>query len=81
MLALVIIFTVAVFGQSCQKNKEFATCAQKAELAVAGCNSNVTNVPTASYYTCLCTGSQMRMQCYSLCPDDTQLQIQYQSQQ
>lgn len=67
--------------QLCSKAAEYSNCALNATLQVAACNQNVDSNPDSKYYTCLCDGYQTTLKCYSLCPDDPQLQLQFRTQQ
>lgn len=66
--------------QLCNKITEYSSCSTKASQDISSCNGQVTSVPDASYYTCLCKGHQSLLQCYSICPDDPQMQLQLVSQ-
>jgi hypothetical protein len=66
--------------QLCSKATEYSNCALNATLQVAACNQNVDSNPDSQYYTCLCEGYQATLRCYSLCPDDPQLQLQFRTQ-
>ena len=66
--------------QLCAKAAEYSNCALNATLQVAACNQNVDRNPDSKYYTCLCDGYQTTLRCYSLCPDDPQLQLQFRTQ-
>ncbi|KAJ8328357.1 hypothetical protein QVD99_000864 [Batrachochytrium dendrobatidis] len=60
----------------CSKPAEYSACTTTAGLAIAACNGKVVSVPDLVYYQCLCTGNQQLQQCYTVCPDDPQLQLQ-----
>ncbi|KAJ1341086.1 hypothetical protein BSLG_004327 [Batrachochytrium salamandrivorans] len=60
----------------CAKATDYSACTNTASLAIAACNGKVVSVPDKAYYVCLCEGNQQLQQCYSVCPDDPQLQLQ-----
>lgn len=81
---LILIFSKLLIAQQtpqlCSKVIEYSNCALNATLQVAACNQNVDSNPDSQYYTCLCDGYQATLRCYSLCPDDPQLQLQFRTQ-
>ena len=78
--ALLKIVSSQQLPQLCSKTVEYSNCALNATLQVASCNQKVKSNPDAKYYDCLCEGYQSTLVCYSLCPDDPQLQLQFRSQ-
>ena len=83
ILSLLCFFKVLIAQQTpqlCAKAAEYSNCALNATLQVAACNQNVDSNPDSKYYTCLCDGYQTTLRCYSLCPDDPQLQLQFRTQ-
>ena len=87
VLCLVVVASPLVTAQPsapppfCSKMVEFNACSMRANTAVAQCNGLVQSVPTFEYWDCICQQHQTLMQCYALCPDDPNMQDQYQAQQ
>ncbi|KAI8617631.1 hypothetical protein BC830DRAFT_1112760 [Chytriomyces sp. MP71] len=75
-------FLIALWGHAasaCLKTADFSNCTTNAAQTSADCNNLVSDTPTLEYYQCLCKAGQGNLQCYALCPDDAQLQLQLQT--
>lgn len=64
----------------CNKISEFTSCVNKYSLNIAGCSASVKSTPGLAYYECQCEQYTAMDQCYSLCPDDAQIQLQFDTQ-
>jgi hypothetical protein len=72
---LFLIPSVLSQPQLCSKPTEYSQCTNEAHLAMADCSSASVE-PNRSLYACLCDAHQQLMTCYSICPDDPNLQLQ-----
>ncbi|TPX42528.1 hypothetical protein SeMB42_g02074 [Synchytrium endobioticum] len=63
----------------CARTADFSACQTSASHAQAQCNSLVVSTPTPEYWRCLCNSAQQGVQCYDICHDDPQLQLQLQT--
>ena len=73
---LVIWETFAQAAQLCSKPVEYSSCTTDAHNQMAKCSSDVSGSPTGAYYRCLCNGKNALVSCFTICSDDTNLQLQ-----
>jgi hypothetical protein len=78
---LILGLTNTAFGESCSKIVEFSACSSKASNRIAGCNNLVVDTPTFQFWNCICDSYTASLDCYAICPDDPQLQLQRRSQE
>ena len=70
----------SVISDSCKKIISYNSCVMRHASDIAACNSLVVNVPTFEYWDCICQGYSKSLSCYKICPEDTNLQLQFASQ-
>lgn len=66
-------------SSGCKAMASFTACSTNSANQIAACSAAVINVPDISYYQCVCTAQNALNNCYNLCPDDANLQLQYKS--
>lgn len=83
MFAIFMFTLVAsAFSSSlaCAQLDKFNTCSTNAGNQMTACSSAVTSVPDITYWQCVCSSQTALTNCYTLCPDDPNMQLQYASQ-
>ncbi|KAI8843920.1 hypothetical protein BJ741DRAFT_589562 [Chytriomyces cf. hyalinus JEL632] len=80
-LSAAFVFAAALvgFANACLQSAAYTNCTTAAAQTSANCNSLVVDTPTVEYYQCLCTAGESNLQCFALCPEDAQLQLQFQT--
>ncbi|KAJ3246549.1 hypothetical protein HDU78_006769 [Chytriomyces hyalinus] len=80
-LSATFVFAAALvgFAGACLQSAAYTNCTTAAAQTSANCNSLVVDTPTVEYYQCLCTAGESNLQCFALCPEDAQLQLQFQT--
>lgn len=81
VLALALLVQVVRVSTICMQITEFDACMTKYSTKVADCSSAVVGTPDVAYYSCQCTELTAMQQCYMVCPDDEQMQLQLRTQQ
>ncbi len=67
--------------QLCTQVDRFTACITSARQRIDACSNAVVGTPTVTFYECQCTELTSIQSCYSICPEDPQLQMQLPNEQ
>lgn len=84
-LLATVLFVTTTYAQQppqlCNQISVFTACVTGARQRVDACGTGLSSVPTVAFYECQCTELTSIQSCYSICPEDPQLQMQLPNEQ